>query len=209
MNLKTGHCKGCGKEIWWFNEGKTNHPINKKMKMVLVDIGAQMGHYCADISRTYPVSGRFSARQRELYNIVLETQEYVAEQARPGMWLFNAENKAKSLHHLAEKFLESKGLEKYFPHGIGHFLGLDVHDVGDRQRPLQEGDLFTIEPGLYIPKEGIGIRIEDNYWMVKDGVVCLSEDLPKTVDEIEQMMSKSSDDEDKIETKLEDDYTEY
>lgn len=181
----------------------------KNGDLVLVDIGAQMGHYCADISRTYPVSGRFSARQRELYNIVLETQDYIAEQACPGMWLFNSDNKAKSLHHLAEKFLKSKRLGKYFPHGIGHFLGLDVHDVGDRKRPLQEGDLFTIEPGVYIPKEGIGIRIEDNYWMVKDGVVCLSEDLPKTVDEIEQMMSQSSDDEDKIETKLGDDYTEH
>jgi len=169
----------------------------KKGDLVLVDIGAQMGRYCADISRTYPVSGRFSERQRELYNIVLETQEYIAEQARPGMWLFNAEKEAESLHHLAKKFLDSKGLGKYFPHGIGHFLGLDVHDVGDRKRPLQEGDLFTIEPGVYIPEEGIGIRIEDNYWMVKDGVVCLSEDLPKTADAIEQMMSQSDGDEDK------------
>lgn len=166
----------------------SNNAQLKKGDLVVVDIGAQVSGYCADLTRTYPVSGKFTKRQKELYNTVLATQKYIAEQACPGMWLINEKEEAKSLQHLAKKFLASKGLEKYFIHSIGHFLGLDVHDVGDRTRPLQPGDVFTIEPGIYIPEEGIGIRIEDNFWMVQDGVVCLSEDLPKEVDALEQMM---------------------
>lgn len=145
-----------------------NSGICKNGELVVVDIGADLDYYCADLTRTYPVSGSFTPRQKELYNIVLDTQEYVAERAKPGMWLFNKENPEKSLHHLAVKYLEKRGYAQYFTHGIGHFLGLDVHDVGDKNQPLQEGDVFTIEPGIYIPEEGIGIRIEDNYWMVKN-----------------------------------------
>lgn len=172
----------------------TNRSSLHNGELVLVDIGAQVNGYCADITRTYPVSGSFTDRQKELYNVVLETQKHIAEIAQPGMWIRNKKEQDKSLHHLAEKFLESKGLKKYFVHGIGHFLGLDVHDVGNHERPLQEGDVFTIEPGLYIPEENIGIRIEDDYWMVKDGVVCLSEELPKNPDDIEKMMKDRSED---------------
>jgi len=171
----------------------TNRSTLKNGDLVIVDIGAQVDGYCADLTRTYPVSGSFTKRQKELYNIVLETQNYIADIACPGMWLRNKKEPDKSLHHLAEKFLESKGLKKYFVHGIGHFLGLDVHDVGNHQRPLQEGDVFTIEPGVYIPEESIGIRIEDNYWMVKDGLVCLSEELPKDPDAIESFMKDRPD----------------
>jgi len=160
--------------------------------LILIDIGAQVDHYCADITRTYPVSGAFTDRQRELYNAVLETQNYIADLAKPGMWLRNEKEEEKSLHHLAKKKLESKDLGKHFPHGIGHFLGLDVHDVGNYSRPLEPGDLFTIEPGVYIKEENIGIRIEDNFWMGKSGVVCLSEELPKDPDEIEKLMEKET-----------------
>ena len=165
-------------------------------ELVIVDIGAEVDYYCADLTRTYPVSGKFSKRQRELYNAVLETQAYIEDLAKPGMFLKNNKEQDKSLHHLAKKFLEPKGLDKYFVHGIGHFLGLDVHDVGDRSRPLQNGDMFTIEPGVYIPEEGIGIRIEDNYFMAKDQVMCLSEELPKDPDSIERMMQEKSPEED-------------
>lgn len=165
-----------------------NRGTMKSGDLVVVDIGAEYDQYCADITRTYPVNGVFSKRQREVYNIVLETQEYIATIAKPGYWLRNAQNPDKSLHHLAKNFLAKKGYDKYFPHGIGHFLGLDVHDVGDYDRPLQEGDVFTIEPGIYIPEEKIGIRIEDDYWVVKDGVVCLSENLPKKPEDIEALM---------------------
>ena len=126
-----------------------------------------------------------------MYNIVLETQTYIAECAKPGMWLKNKDKADKSLHHLAVKFLEKRGYDKYFPHGIGHFLGLDVHDVGDYNDPLQEGDVITIEPGIYIPQESIGIRIEDNYWITKDGATCLSEHLPKQADDIELIVQQA------------------
>ncbi|MCL5875484.1 MAG: Xaa-Pro aminopeptidase [Candidatus Dependentiae bacterium] len=159
--------------------------------LVVVDIGAEHEYYCADITRTYPVLGIFSARQRELYTLVLQTQQYIANLAKPGYWLSNKEQPEKSLHHLAKKFLDDHGCGHYFVHGIGHFLGLDVHDVGNYKEPLQEGDVFTIEPGIYIPEENIGIRIEDNYWVAKDSVICLSEHLSKGIAEIESLMRES------------------
>ena len=168
-----------------------NDGIMKEGDLVVVDIGAQYNHYCADLTRTYPVSGEFTARQKEVYNLVLETQEYIAQLAKPGMWLSNKDKPEQSLNHLAKKFLEQKGYADYFPHGIGHYLGLDVHDVGDYAEPLASGDVITIEPGIYIPEEQIGIRIEDNYWITKDGAICLSEQLPKDVTSIEQMVKKS------------------
>lgn len=161
----------------------------KKGELVLVDIGAEVGQYCADITRTYPVSGVFTKRQKEVYQVVLDTQEYIASIAAPGYWIKNDGHKDKSLHHLAVAFLERKGYARYFAHNIGHFLGLDVHDVGDVHSPLEQGDVITIEPGIYIPEEGLGIRIEDDYWIIKDGCICLSQDLPKDIDSVEAMAS--------------------
>jgi Xaa-Pro aminopeptidase len=182
----------------------------KNGDLVVVDIGAELDNYCADLTRTYPVSGTFTKRQKELYNIVLETQEHIASLAKPGMWLKNKDKVDKSLHHLAVKFLANRGYDKYFPHGIGHFLGLDVHDVGDYSVPLHEGDVITIEPGIYIAAENIGIRIEDNYWITKDGAICLSERLPKDADDIEDLMQQAlsgeSDDEDEYEDEDEEDF---
>jgi Xaa-Pro aminopeptidase len=156
--------------------------------LVVVDIGARYNYYCADITRTYPVSGTFTERQKEIYTMVLDTQAYIAEIAAPGMWLSHPEHPDKSLNHLARAYLQKKGYDKYFPHGIGHFLGIDVHDVGDVREPLKAGDVITIEPGIYIPSERIGVRIEDDYWITKDGAICLSEDLPKDIETIEQMV---------------------
>jgi Xaa-Pro aminopeptidase len=154
----------------------------KNGELVVVDIGAMYRHYCADLTRTFAVSGEYTYRQKEILDIVLEVQEYIVSIARPGLWLSNADHKEKSLHHLAKEFLKEKGYADYFIHGIGHYLGLDVHDVGDYSQPLQKGQVFTIEPGIYLPQEEIGIRIEDNYWVVEDGVVCLSENLPKVIE---------------------------
>jgi len=168
-----------------------NNKVMQDGDLVVVDIGAESDYYCADLTRTYPVSGTFTPRQREIYTMVLETQEYIASIAKPGYWLRNGEHQDESLHHLAKKFLQEKGYDQYFPHGIGHYLGMDVHDVGDYSKPLEEGDVFTIEPGIYIPEEGIGVRIEDDYWMVKDGAVCLSEQLPKKPEEIEAMVQST------------------
>ncbi len=177
--------------------------------LVLVDIGAELNNYCADITRTYPASGRFTKRQKELYTIVLATQEYIAGLAKPGMWLKNPKNPEKSLHHLAHSFISKRGYGDYFPHGIGHYLGLDVHDVGDYSVALHEGDVITIEPGIYIPQEAIGIRIEDNYWITKDSAVCLSENLPKTVEEVEYVMQQAlsgESEEDEIDDEEEDEF---
>jgi len=173
-----------------------NNSMLRNGDLVLVDIGAEFNNYCADITRTYPVSGIFTQRQKEVYNIVLETQEYIANQAKPGMWLKNNNKPDKSLYHLAVKFLaDCGGYDAYFSHGIGHFLGLNVHDVGDTSIPLHEGDVITIEPGIYIAAEKIGIRIEDNYWITKNGAVCLSENLPKEIDEIEELVQRALRDE--------------
>lgn len=165
----------------------------KKGELVVVDIGAEYEYYCADLTRTYPVAGTFTKRQRDVYNIVLDTQQYIAGIAAPGLWLNNKKYADKSLHHLAVAYLEKKGYGKYFTHGIGHFLGIDVHDVGDLEEPLTEGDVITIEPGIYIPEEGFGIRIEDDYWIIKDGVMCLSEDLARDPDSIEEMSQATLD----------------
>jgi len=162
-------------------------------QLVVVDIGAEFEHYCGDITRTYPVSGSFSDRQKELYEIVLKTQEHVASIAAPGMYLNNPDEPDKSLNHRARAFMAESGYDEYFIHGIGHYLGLDVHDVGDVRAPLQAGDVITIEPGIYIPDEEIGIRIEDDYWIVQDGVVCLTEQLPKEPELIEEMVQQSID----------------
>lgn len=167
-----------------------NNAELKKGDLVVVDIGARYDGYCADITRTYPVSGTFTKRQKEIYNIVLDTQNYIASIAKPGMWLSFKEKPDQSLNHLARSFIKEKGYDQYFPHGIGHFLGLDVHDVGDYTEPLKAGDVITIEPGIYIADEQIGVRIEDDYWIVKDGAICLSEGLPKTAQEIEEMVKE-------------------
>lgn len=168
-----------------------NDQVLENGQLVVVDIGASFDGYCADLTRTYPVSGKFTKRQRELYDIVLATQGHIADHAKPGYFLNNPEHQEKSLHHLAQKFLAKYKLDQYFIHGIGHFLGLDVHDVGNPREALKEGDVITIEPGVYIPEEGIGIRIEDNYWIVKNGAVCLSENLPKKASAIEELVQKS------------------
>jgi len=164
-------------------------------ELVIIDCGAINDHYCADISRTYPVSKKFTQRQRELYDAVLEIQEHIADIARPGFWLNNAKEPEKSLNHIARELFKKKGLESYVVHGLGHFLGLDVHDVGDAADPLEEGDVITLEPGIYFPKEKMGIRIEDDYWMTKTGLICLSESLPKKPEAIESLMEGINGDE--------------
>lgn len=165
-----------------------NSDVLKNGELTIIDCGAQIEHYCADISRTYPVSKKFTARQKELYQLVLDAQEYIASKAQAGFWLCNKEVPEKSLTHVAQSFFAKKGYADYFKHNIGHFVGLDVHDVGGMQQPLQEGDVITIEPGLYLSEENIGIRIEDMYWITKKGAVCLTDFLPRAISDIEQLM---------------------
>lgn len=168
-----------------------NEDFMKSGDLVIVDIGARIDGYCSDITRTYPVSGYFNKRQKEIYNIVLEVQAHLEEIAAPGFWISNKDFPEQSLNHVAKKIFAHYGLERFFGHNIGHFLGLDVHDVGDVMQPLRDGDVITIEPGLYLPDEGLGIRIEDDYWVAAGGVVCLSDGLVKDVVGVEALMKNA------------------
>lgn len=178
-----------GKNSTILHYTKRDHKIEEN-DLVVVDIGSQYKYYSADLTRTYPASGKFSPRQLEIYNKVLDALLYAESIVKPGMFLNNPKEPENSLNHLTNKFLEKNGLGKYIAHGIGHHLGLDVHDVDDLKYPLSSGDVFTIEPGIYIPEENIGIRIEDDFVMTNDGPVCLSFKLPRAAKEIEAMMKK-------------------
>jgi Xaa-Pro aminopeptidase len=151
--------------------------------LVLIDTGAAWQHYTADITRTFPVSGKFSPREKELYELVLKAADTAIANVRPG-----ADHNTE-LHEVAKGVLEEAGYAEYFIHGIGHFVGLDVHDAGNYALPLEEGVVLTIEPGIYIPEEGIGIRIEDVVLVTKKGAVVLSRHIPRTVEEIEAAMA--------------------
>jgi Xaa-Pro aminopeptidase len=164
-----------------------NNRVLEAGDLVVVDIGAEYGYYAADLTRTYPVSGQYLPRQREIYDWVLAAQLYAASIAKPGMFLRNSLAKELSLHWLVTEFFKKEGLEKFFPHGLGHYMGLDVHDVGTYLEPLQPGDVFTIDPGLYLPHESIGVRIEDDYLVTASGVTCLSGALPKKAQELEKL----------------------
>lgn len=158
--------------------------------LLLMDVGAEYHMYTADITRTIPVSGRFSYIQREIYSYVLEAQKIAFDSVEIGMTL-------KDIHKIAKNYLNEKGVGRYFIHGIGHWLGLDVHDVGGRKAKIEVGSVFTIEPGIYIAIDdttalekyrGIGIRIEDDVIMTENGPKWLSAHIPKEIDEIETVM---------------------
>jgi Xaa-Pro aminopeptidase len=161
--------------------------------LVVIDCGAEYHMYCADVTRTYPVSGLFTPRQKEVYELVLKVQKTIESMVRPGMFLRSAEFQDISLHHIAVKLFKDAGVDQYFKHSLGHYLGLDVHDVGDYGVPLGVGDAFTLEPGLYFPEEHLGVRIEDDYVLTEDGVVCLTDTLPKEVDDIELLLAQKGD----------------
>lgn len=161
--------------------GDNNQTIRED-GLVLIDTGAAWQHYSADVTRTFPVSGKFSPREKELYELVLKAADTAIQNVRVGADHYN------ELHLAAKGVLEEAGYAKYFIHGIGHFVGLDVHDAGNYALPLKEGVVLTIEPGIYIPEEGIGIRIEDVVLVTKDGPEVLSRQIPRTVQEIEDAM---------------------
>lgn len=161
-------------------------------ELVLVDIGAEYSYYTADITRTYPASGKFTPRQRELYIAVLDAMKYAEKEAKPGITLGQLHQKVVEFfrnHKLRAK--DENGneqtLDRFFVHGLSHMMGMDVHDL-DPNQPLRPGMVFTIEPGLYIPSEGIGIRIEDDYLVTERGVENLSRALPREPDAVERMV---------------------
>ncbi|MED2151417.1 aminopeptidase P family protein, partial [Bacillus thuringiensis] len=162
--------------------------------LVLLDLGAQKDYYNADISYTFPANGTFSSRQKQIYNIVLKALKETTEIIKPGLKFAALNEHTKKV--LAEEckaiglIQEDEELSKYYYHGVSHFLGLDTHDVGTyKDRVLEEGMVITIEPGLYIEEESIGIRIEDDILVTKDGYENLSKDIIREVEEIEEFMS--------------------
>jgi len=166
-------------------------------EVVLMDVGAECSGYAADITRTVPAGGRFTERQREIYKIVLGAQKAVIGAVKPGMTLNR--NGPNSLYQIAYDYIDSHGadseghsLGRYFTHGIGHHIGLDVHDANDPARPLAAGMVITVEPGIYIPEESIGIRIEDMVLVTEDGGEVLSSALPKEPKQIERAVRKGS-----------------
>jgi len=161
--------------------------------VVVLDVAGSYSGYTADITRTLPVNGRFTARQREIYEIVLGAQNTALAAVKPGMTLRRGKN---SLHDLAYNYINTHGkdlhgntLGQYFIHGLGHSIGLNVHDPMDYNLPLEPGMVVTMEPGIYISEEKIGTRIEDDILITKDGYELLTSRLPRAVEEIEKLMA--------------------
>jgi len=163
-------------------------------EVVVADVGAECSDYATDVTRTVPAGGTFSARQREIYEIVLGAQKAAIAATKPGARL---RADGPSLYQVAYDYINSHGkdlhgqpLGKYFVHGLGHYVGLDVHDPGDFATPLKPGTVITIEPGIYIPEENIGIRIEDIVLVTADGCKVLSAALPREIADIEKLVGK-------------------
>ncbi|MGO9589596.1 MAG: aminopeptidase P N-terminal domain-containing protein [Candidatus Acidiferrales bacterium] len=164
--------------------------------VVVMDVGGEYGGYAADITRTLPANGKFTPRQREIYDIVLGAQNAAIDAIKPGVQLYGGDN---SLQEIAANYInthghdnEGRALGRYFIHGVSHHLGLDVHDPGDRARPLEPGMVVTVEPGIYIPEENLGVRIEDDILVTKDGHQILTARLPRNADEIEKIMAEGA-----------------
>lgn len=164
--------------------------------LVVMDVGGEYSMYASDVTRTVPVSGRFTPRQREIYSIVLDAQQAAVDAFRAGVSTIGRKSE-NSLYTVAMNYINSHGkdlhgqpLGQYFIHGLSHFVGLGVHDAGDGAKPLQPGAVFTIEPGIYIPEERIGVRIEDTYIVTAEGKLeCISCAAPKTIEAIERAMA--------------------
>ncbi len=173
------------------------HYIELKKKiddgsMILLDLGALSNNYASDITRTYPANGKFTQRQKDIYNIVLEAQNVTMDAMHVGASEVAVNDAVKAHFAKGLKTLkiikDDSEVEKYYYHSIGHPLGLDVHDLRRRDKIMQENNVYTVEPGLYIKEEGIGIRIEDDVWVTKAGNINLSSDIIKTVNDIENFM---------------------
>lgn len=169
-----------------------NNSLIAKDSLILFDLGAQYDYYNADITRTFPVSGKFTKRQKQIYEIVLEGQRRVIEAVKPGIRLrdLNTLLRAYYVEALSEIGLvkNDEELSRYYYHSVSHLLGLDTHDVGEHNPVLMPGMVITVEPGLYIEEEGIGIRIEDDVVVTEDGCDVLSKDIIKSVEDIESFM---------------------
>jgi len=178
-----------------------NNEICKDGELLLMDFGAFYGGYAADLTRTVPVNGKFNPRQKEVYDACLHLHNYAKSLLKPGITINNYTDKVgdeatmqfMKIGLLKESDFknedpDNRAYRKYLYHGISHHLGIDVHDLGTKTEPIQEGMLFTVEPGIYIEEEQLGIRIENNVWITKNGNTDLFEGIPITTEEIEAAM---------------------
>lgn len=179
-----------------------NHKVCNDGDILLLDIGAEYANYNADLTRTVPVNGKFSKRQKDVYNAVLAVQREAIQLLRPGEKYFEYHKEVQQIMErelIGLKLLDKRDIkrqdkskplfQKYFMHGTGHQLGLDVHDVGNMYHKMQEGQVWTVEPGIYIREEGLGVRIENNVVIQKKGVFDLMKNIPVEADEIEELMN--------------------
>lgn len=181
-----------------------NNQECKNGELILMDFGASYGGYNADLTRTIPVNGKFTARQKEVYNACLHLHNYAKSILKVGISIVDYTDKVGE--EATKQFVKiglitkadvknedknNKAYRKYLYHGISHHLGIDVHDVGTRTEPIQAGMLFTVEPGIYIEEEKMGVRIENNLWITKTGHIDLMKNIPISVDEIESLMKRS------------------
>lgn len=181
----------------------SNNDVCKDGELVLMDFGAEYGGYCADLTRTVPVNGKFTKRQKEVYNSCLHLHNYAKSILKPGISIIEYTDKVGE--EATKQFVkiglitkadvknedpENRAYRKYLYHGISHHLGIDVHDLGTRTEPVKAGMVFTIEPGIYIEEEQMGVRIENNYWITKTSNKDLMKNIPITVEEIEALMKK-------------------
>jgi Xaa-Pro aminopeptidase len=180
-----------------------NNQECKDGELILMDFGALYGNYAADLTRTIPVNGKFSKRQKEVYNCCLHLHKYAASILKPGISIINYTEKVGdeatvvfqkigliNKTDIKNEDPNNRAYRKYLYHGISHHLGLDVHDLGTRTAPIKQGMVFTIEPGIYIEQEQMGVRIENNFWITKNGNKDLMRNIPITVEEIENLMKK-------------------
>lgn len=178
-----------------------NNKECKDGELLLMDFGAEYGGYCADLTRTIPVNGKFSKRQKTVYNACLHLHHYAASILKPGISIIDYTKKVgdeativfQKIGLLKKSDIknedpENRAYTKYLYHGISHHLGIDVHDLGTRTEPIKAGMVFTIEPGIYIEEEQMGIRIENNFWITRNGNKDLMKNIPITVEEIEAFM---------------------
>ena len=175
----------------------SNNQECKSGELLLMDFGAEYGGYCADLSRTIPVSGKFTKRQKQVYDACLHLHDYAKSLLKPGISIIDYTDKVGE--EATKQFIaiglitkadvknedkENRAYRKYLYHGISHHLGIDVHDLGTRTEPIKQGMVFTVEPGIYIEEEQMGIRIENNIWITKTGNVDLMKNIPLTTEDI-------------------------
>jgi len=181
----------------------SNNNVCKDGELILMDFGAEYGGYCADLTRTVPVNGKFTKRQKEVYNACLHLHDYAKSILKPGISILNYTDKVGeeatkqffkigliSKTDIKNEDADNRAYRKYLYHGISHHLGLDVHDLGTRTAPITAGMVFTVEPGIYIKEEKMGVRIENNFWITKTGNQDLMKNIPNKAEEIEVLMRK-------------------